>query len=147
MKSYKVYSLDDLRKPIEELLKKKPFLVFLEGPLGAGKTTFVNEIMKWLEKENFSSLNVMSPTFSLINEYKGVTGTYSHIDLYRVSEKDFDVEEVFEAIEASDIAFIEWGSKIPQVRQAYILEEGVLHIEIRVKEHSAREFVFSYAAV
>ena len=48
-----------------DILKlKKQTIVFLDGDIGSGKTTFVKSFSK-----KFSNQNIHSPTFSLINEY------------------------------------------------------------------------------
>jgi tRNA threonylcarbamoyladenosine biosynthesis protein TsaE len=55
-----------------------PMVLALTGPLGAGKTTFVRGIARGLGIER-----VKSPSFTLINLYKGRCPLY-HVDLYRL---------------------------------------------------------------
>ena len=54
-------------------------LVFLEGPLGAGKTTFVRALADALGVTD----PVRSPSFTIANIYKGDV-TVQHLDLYRL---------------------------------------------------------------
>jgi tRNA threonylcarbamoyl adenosine modification protein YjeE len=60
---------------LKEVLQT-PCLLFLEGPVGAGKTTFVRAFLE--EKE------VQSPTYSLVLEYDNIL----HADLYRIEKKE-----------------------------------------------------------
>jgi tRNA threonylcarbamoyladenosine biosynthesis protein TsaE len=66
-------------------------VVYLEGDLGAGKTTFARGLARGLgarERE------VASPTFALVNEYAGEAGTIvlRHLDLYRLADTRRDLE-------------------------------------------------------
>src|SRR5262245_10332909 len=63
--------------------------VCLEGPLGAGKTTFVQG---FVEAFQISPRDVVSPTFTLVREYGSEKKIY-HVDLYRLDNE----EEIFES--------------------------------------------------
>ena len=80
-------------------------IITLEGDLGAGKTRFVKGMARGLEVPDWYYLN--SPTFTLINEYRGRMPLY-HFDLYRLG----DTDELF------DLGFSD-----------YLAETGVLAIE------------------
>lgn len=84
-------------------------IVLLYGQLGSGKTTFVSEMAEDLGIEKG---RVRSPSFSLINIYKGHSLVY-HVDLYRL--EDFDTEiimELEEIIERKDgILVVEWADR------------------------------------
>ncbi|MBP0979081.1 MAG: tRNA (adenosine(37)-N6)-threonylcarbamoyltransferase complex ATPase subunit type 1 TsaE, partial [Oscillospiraceae bacterium] len=54
------------------------YIIFLDGDLGAGKTTFTRSLVKYLG----SSDNVCSPTFALVNQYKSFVDIF-HFDMYR----------------------------------------------------------------
>ncbi len=70
-------------------LKEKD-VVLLTGELGAGKTEFVKGLCKnYNEKKDGP---VVSPTFTLINEYNLNKKIY-HIDLYRINTL-FELEEL-----------------------------------------------------
>ena len=58
---------------------KKNDVVALTGELGAGKTTLIQGIAKGLGVKNY----VTSPTFTIVNEFKGRIPLY-HMDLYRL---------------------------------------------------------------
>lgn len=96
-------------------------IICLIGDLGAGKTTMTKSIAKGLDVEEY----VTSPTFTLINEYKGRVPLY-HFDVYRLEEVesiyDLGFEEYFYS---NGVSIIEWANKIKNV-----LPEDVLTIEI-----------------
>ena len=57
-------------------------VIALEGPLGAGKTTFVKGLAQGLGVSEV----VQSPTFTMLNEYHSGRLPLYHLDLYRLSE-------------------------------------------------------------
>ena len=58
-------------------------VIALVGDLGAGKTTLTQGIMKGLGYHG----EVTSPTFSLVQEYRGGRLDVFHFDFYRVEEE------------------------------------------------------------
>ena len=86
-------------------------VVALSGPMGAGKTTLVRELVDVL---GLDAAQVRSPTFSLVNVYDANGRRAYHVDLYRAeSEGDLagiDLEEVLYDPEA--FAFIEWPERL-----------------------------------
>ncbi|MFN4190762.1 MAG: tRNA (adenosine(37)-N6)-threonylcarbamoyltransferase complex ATPase subunit type 1 TsaE [Pseudothermotoga sp.] len=83
--------------------------VLLYGLLGSGKTTFVAEMAQDLGIEKG---RVRSPSFSLINVYKGHSLVY-HVDLYRLEGPDkeilMDLEEIIEGRDG--ILIVEWADR------------------------------------
>src|SRR5262245_12022786 len=57
-------------------------MVTLSGDLGSGKTTFARALIRHLAGD--ASLEVPSPTFTLMQVYELPGGAVAHIDLYRV---------------------------------------------------------------
>lgn len=112
-------------------------VVALHGDMGAGKTTFIEEVCKVLGvKETMSS-----PTFSIINEYTTVTGNpVYHIDLYRLkTEEEAIAAGVEECLYSGNYCFVEWpeiaGDIFPsETVQCYIkaIGEDTRHIEIKM---------------
>lgn len=86
-------------------------IVCLIGGLGTGKTTLVQGIAKGVGVNDY----VNSPTFKLINEYKGKYPVY-HFDLYRLDSVR-EVEELGykEYFYNDGITIIEWADKIVDV--------------------------------
>lgn len=92
-------------------------VLLLCGPLGSGKTTFVQSLARALGVVE----RITSPTFTVATEY--MTGGRSaierviHIDLYRLSDKEAGDElSVIEALEKSGkenaVTLIEWAEKL-----------------------------------
>jgi tRNA threonylcarbamoyladenosine biosynthesis protein TsaE len=84
-------------------------IVSLIGELGSGKTCFTRGIACGLGIEK--TVPIVSPTFTLINEYPGKTPLF-HFDLYRIenSERIFDLG-YHEYFYGKGVAVIEWGEK------------------------------------
>lgn len=82
-------------------------VLLLYGDLGAGKTAFVRGLARGL---GAASEEVSSPTFTLIQEYRGRLTLY-HVDLYRlqpVEAADLGLEEL---AERDAIVAIEWAER------------------------------------
>lgn len=83
----------------------------LEGPLGAGKTCFVQGLAKGL---GLDPDMVSSPTFTLVHEYPGGRLPLVHFDLYRLnSEQELAGLGYEEYFQSPGIRAIEWGDKFP----------------------------------
>ena len=87
-------------------------ITLLQGPIGAGKTSFVQGIAEGLcIKED-----ITSPTFALSHHYDSGTIPLIHIDLYRLENslmaKEFFISEEEEAIQNGAIMIVEWPELI-----------------------------------
>jgi len=79
-------------------------LVYLEGPLGAGKTTFVRALCEVIEVVD----PVRSPSFTLANIYRGSV-TVQHLDLYRLEELgEEDALALEEYVDGEALTLVEW---------------------------------------
>lgn len=85
-----------------------PALVYLQGPLGAGKTTFVQGFLREMGYQE----SVKSPTFTLVETYDVGNISIAHFDLYRLKSVD-ELEAIGfrDYLEADTICFIEWPDK------------------------------------
>lgn len=107
-------------------LKAGAVLAFYGG-LGAGKTCFIQGLARGLGVET----TVNSPTFTLINEYRGDLTLY-HIDLYRITSADEALAlGLDECIYGTGITAIEWAEHIED-----LLPKGT--IRIRLEEGTER---------
>jgi tRNA threonylcarbamoyladenosine biosynthesis protein TsaE len=91
-------------------------LVVLRGDLGMGKTTLVRGMAAALGAD---AEEVSSPTFTLVQEYRGRKKRLIHLDLYRL-EEEREVEGVglWEMAEAEDaLVMVEWGDKFASVME------------------------------
>ena len=109
-------------------------IVLLKGPIGAGKTSFVQGIAKGLS----ISEEVTSPTFALSHHYKSGKIPLIHLDLYRL-ENISSAREVFfseeeEASQSQSILVIEW----PELVEKYI--ENFWKIEISYAKNFGRNY-------
>jgi tRNA threonylcarbamoyladenosine biosynthesis protein TsaE len=101
------------------------------GKMGAGKTTFIQSVCKFLETDD----NVTSPTFALINEYKTrEQKSIFHFDFYRIN----DIEEAFDLgyedyLYSGNYCLIEWPEMIEP-----ILPENIVIVKIEVTEDGVR---------
>lgn len=88
-------------------------VILLEGDLGAGKTTLVQGIAEGLGIRE----PVVSPTFTLINEYLEGRVPLYHFDLYRLQPAEVEMlhlETYWEGIEVpAGIVAIEWAERLP----------------------------------
>ncbi|WP_392437853.1 tRNA (adenosine(37)-N6)-threonylcarbamoyltransferase complex ATPase subunit type 1 TsaE [Cruoricaptor ignavus] len=89
----------------EVAAKIKHPLLLLKGNLGAGKTTFTQNLLKALG----STDEVTSPTYSIVNEYETPQGKVFHFDLYRLKNaaEVFDIG-IEEYLESGALCIIEW---------------------------------------
>jgi tRNA threonylcarbamoyladenosine biosynthesis protein TsaE len=87
-----------------------PAHILLYGQLGAGKTAFTRGLAAGFGVQDTE--DVSSPTFTLINEYKGRVKIY-HIDLYRIAEGQLEglgLDEIFDDPRAAVI--VEWAERL-----------------------------------
>ncbi len=94
------------------LVKTGDFIA-LTGDLGVGKTTFARALIRYLI--NDLSLEVPSPTFTLMQAYESSERLVVHADFYRIaSAKDLSGLGWDEIIDGA-IALVEWAERAPEV--------------------------------
>ena len=120
-------------------------VVAINGELGAGKTTLVKGIAKGL---GFKESDVVSPTFSLINQYAGSVNI-NHIDWYRldkVTGPDAGLaEECFSSLDA--ITLVEWAERGKKILPKERIEIKLSHkgsgriIDVAAKGKKHEDFI------
>src|SRR5687768_5232719 len=91
--------------------------LLLHGDLGAGKTAFVRGVAAGLEAD---PAEVSSPTFVLIQHYKGRTPLV-HVDLYRL-ESGAAVDDLgLEELASGAVVAIEWAERLPRSLEGSVL--------------------------
>lgn len=83
-------------------------VVLLTGDLGSGKTAFVKGLAEGL---GVDPLEVSSPTFTLIQEYRGGRLTLHHIDLYRLTPREVDDLGLEELVISGAVVAVEWPDR------------------------------------
>lgn len=130
-----VYRLDEIEKAADAVLKsmRDRQVVAFEGELGAGKTTLIQSMCRKLGVTGTMS----SPTFSIINEYRGGDGTIYHIDLYRCNSAEEAVRAgVEECIYSGDLCLVEWPS-----RAEAIFPDDAVQVTISQESEDARKII------
>lgn len=142
MKSRKIHDVDlnqlnELSKRLVESLPNQPVCIHFKGNMGAGKTTFIQKMLKHYGIKEA----ITSPTFSIVNEYSSEKGDVLHMDLYRVdSYADIESLGVFDMWSSYALIVIEWPEKDPGlfpepdlVIRIQSLSENLRSIELNAK--------------
>lgn len=139
-KIIEIASLEDLQKAAKAFIEAMgDYTVFaFYGPMGVGKTTFINE----LSKELGVSETTNSPSFSIINEYRSDSNAelIYHFDCYRLENigeaEDIGTEDYFDS---GALCFIEWPERIEE-----LLPEDTVKVEIKENEDGKREMTLNF---
>lgn len=127
-----IYGPNSLDAVVLKLIKKMRTVQILTftGPLGAGKTTVIRELLK----QCGITQPITSPTFTYVNAYQNLQGqTFYHFDLYRVESIDDFISGGFDEYlyQPDSWAFIEW----PEVIMP-LCTQNVCHVTIDYPEEN-----------
>ncbi len=108
------------------------------GDMGAGKTTFINELCKVL---GVDTDDTASPTFALINEYRSDTTAelIYHFDFYRIEDLEEAIElGIEDYFDSGAVCLIEWPERV-----AAALPADTVSVKIVVNDDDSRTITMS----
>lgn len=109
--------------------------VLLDGPLGAGKTEFARAVLRRLTGD--PTLEVPSPSYTLVQTYQTKSGPVHHFDLWRI-EGPREVMELGWDEARGGIVLVEWPDRLGTLRP-----EVALAIALQPVGEQARRAVLS----
>ena len=125
---------ENFGKKLAEIMKsgEYPRFVALNGDLGAGKTAFTRGFCSVL----CPNAKVKSPSFAIVNEYRGDTDVY-HFDVWRITDGD-DLYSTgfYDYSDRKGIIVCEWAENIK-----YALPDKYVSVEISKVDDDARKIV------
>ncbi len=126
------YSLEEIPVLVEmhliPLLESYTIFTF-EGFLGAGKTTLIKELLAHLGVKE----DVVSPTFTYLNTYKGSENrVFHHFDLYRLERPELFIQAGFDEYLHQDSSWclIEWPKVITELLADTSFKKRVCALQI-----------------
>ena len=113
-----IRDLQDLDRAAGEFLEEigEHKLIALYAPMAAGKTTFTTAVCKRL---GVSEDAVSSPTFAIVNEYRGGKGQpIFHFDFYRIErpEEALDIG-LYDYLDSGALCLMEWPENVEELIQ------------------------------
>ncbi len=111
------------------MLCKPGNVISLRGSLGSGKTVLAKGLAQALQIAD----PIVSPTFTLIQEYEGSLPLY-HMDLYRIgSVEEFEMIGGEELLYGDGVTLVEWSEKI-----AELLPDTTIFVDIGIMPNQDR---------
>ena len=117
-------------------------VVWLDGDLGAGKTTLVRALLRGLGHTG----PVKSPTYTLVEVYVVSSLYWYHFDFYRFNEpEEFEDAGLGEYFRSDSVCLVEWPEKaagyVPQADLALVFRFGEVSESGRSLELQARSAI------
>ncbi len=130
---YNSGSPDETEKIAEKIARdlKGGEIIAFTGGLGMGKTCFMRGLMRGLD---FTG-DVTSPTFSIVNEYRGGRLPVFHFDMYRISNfDDLYTTGFFEYLDENGIIAVEWSENIASV----LNYDNIIFVDFKLVNDTSR---------
>lgn len=110
----------------------QPVVIYLEGDLGAGKTTLARSFI-----QSFGFDRVKSPTYAIVESYDNEVAHIHHFDCYRLCDpEELEYIGIREYLKPGHIQLIEWAAMGQGV-----LSPADLLIRIGIKDADTRHLV------
>ncbi|MEO8307882.1 MAG: tRNA (adenosine(37)-N6)-threonylcarbamoyltransferase complex ATPase subunit type 1 TsaE [Pseudomonadota bacterium] len=126
-----------------------PLVVYLEGDLGTGKTTFARALLRSMGETG----PVRSPTYGLMSEYTTPNGRVLHLDLYRIRDPaELTQLGLGDYVVGSRLWLVEWpersGGKLPasDMRLRLSVDEPGRNVEIDPTSQAGQQWVTAITA-
>lgn len=105
-------------------------MVAMRGGLGAGKTAFTRGVARGLGY----TCPVSSPTFAIVNEYRGGRLDLAHFDVYRIAdENELYGTGFYDYLDGGFVIFMEWSENVP-----FAIEDDAIILSIAHGEGDRR---------
>jgi tRNA threonylcarbamoyladenosine biosynthesis protein TsaE len=112
-----------------------PMVLFLQGDLGAGKTTFARAFIHALGFKGY----VKSPSYGLLESYAVAGMTVLHLDLYRIEDpEELEYLAIRDLYNEESVLMVEW----PDKGLGYLPPPD---LELKFSEDGQTRFISSFA--
>jgi tRNA threonylcarbamoyladenosine biosynthesis protein TsaE len=118
---------------------KAPLVIYLNGELGAGKTTFARALIQSLGYPG----RVKSPSYGLLEPYNAGGMSILHLDLYRIEDPaELDYLAIRDLFDHKSILLVEWPNKgkgfLPPPDVELHLDEADLKRFVNIKAYTEK---------
>ena len=128
--TYTLQQIEQTAQAVVNTMKNNQLFAFY-GQMGAGKTTLIKAICQQLGVQE----EVNSPTFAIVNEYKGTHQTIYHFDFYRINHPEEALDfGLYDYFDSGNPCLMEWPECIEP-----LLPDDTIKIEITVIDNNTRK--------
>ena len=126
--TFSVHQESDLAKVVDKIspLLQHQQILFFEGEVGSGKTTFIKYLVESLAKKTYQDFHFLgSPTYQREHHYNLKKLNLVHFDFYQVDQKThIDLEDYF----MDNCLLVEWPSQ--DLKKRYLPDALLIKIKI-----------------